>query len=155
MQHEQFGTMEGHSLPMVRQVSVFVENRPGQLLRLTQAFDNYDIKILGLSQMDVGDFAIIRLVFDKPDLALEILKNADFPISTSEIIVVRLPAGKRAMMQIWSVLLMAECNVTYTYPLLSLSTGPCLALAVDSVESAVDTLIRRNFEVLGETDLQC
>jgi hypothetical protein len=154
MQREQYDTMEGHVLPMIRQLSVFLENRPGELLRLTQAFEDQEIKILGLSQMDVGDCAIVRLVFDKTDLALTLLKAAEFPVSVSEIIVVRLPAGKRAMMQIWSVLLMAECNVSYTYPLLSLTAGPCLALSVDSVELALDTLIRRNFEVLGEADLQ-
>jgi hypothetical protein len=68
---------------------------------------------------------------------------------------VRLPAGKRAMMQIWAVLLMAEVNVAYTYPLLSLSsTGDsCIAMSVDSVEIALDTLIRRKLEVLGEADL--
>ena len=42
------------AFPLVRQVSVFLENRPGQLLRLTQAFEDQEIKILGLSQMDVG-----------------------------------------------------------------------------------------------------
>lgn len=154
MQREGFDTMEGQALPMVRQLSVFLENRPGELLRLTQAFEDQDIKILGLSQMEEGDCAIVRLVFDKTDTALELLKAAKFPVSVSEIIVVRLPTGKRAMMHIWRVLLMAEVNIRYTYPLLSLSAGPCLALSVDSVEIALDTLIRRNFEVLGEADLQ-
>ncbi len=153
MQRESFETMEGHAVPLVRQLSVFLENRPGQLLRLTQAFEDQDVKILGLSQMDVGDCAIVRLVFDKTDTALEVLHSAQFPVSVSEIIVVRLPPGKRAMMHIWAVLLMAEVNVGYTYPLLPMAGGSCMALSVDSVEIAVDTLIGRKFEVLGEADL--
>lgn len=153
MQHEAFDTMEGHALPLVRQLSVFLENRPGQLLRLTQTFEDQDVKILGLSQMDVGDCAIVRLVFDKTDIALEVLHDAQFPVSVSEIIVVQLPAGKRAMMHIWAVLLMAEVNVAYTYPLLPIRSDTCLAMSVDSVEIAVDTLLGRNFTVLGEADL--
>jgi hypothetical protein len=64
MQREAFETMEGHALPMVRQLSVFLENRPGQLLRLTQTVEDQDVIILGLSEMVVGDCAIVRLVFD-------------------------------------------------------------------------------------------
>ncbi|MBI4582308.1 MAG: acetolactate synthase [Planctomycetes bacterium] len=154
MQHQPFETAEGHSVPLVRQVSVFLENRPGQLLRLTQILDEQDVKILGLSQVDAGDSAVVRLVFDRTDEALEALRKAGFAVHVSEIIVVRLGPGKRAMMNIWSVLLMAEVNVAYTYPLLFLTAGPCLALCVDSAEIAIDTLQRRNFEVLGEADLE-
>lgn len=154
VQHQPFETMEGQSLPLVRQVSVFMENRPGQLLKLTQLFESEDVRILGLSQVDAGDCAIVRLVFDKADTALRVLKTEGFTVAVSELIVVRLPTGKRAMMAIWAVLLMAEVNVSYTYPLLLVKGGPCLAVSVDSAEIAVDTLQRRNFDVLGEADLQ-
>lgn len=154
MQHQPFQTLDAQSLPLVRQVSVFMENRPGQLLKLTQLFDDQEVKILGLSQVDAGDCAIVRLVFDRTDTALTVLKAAGFAVAVSEIIVVRVPSGKRGMMAIWSVLLMAEVNVAYTYPLLMVGGGPCLAVSVDSVEIAVDTLQRRNFDVLGEADLQ-
>ena len=61
----------------------------------------------------------------------------------SEIIVVRLPAGKRAMLQIWAVLLMAEVNVgVHVSAAVAWPPAPCLALSVDSVEIAVDTLHR-------------
>lgn len=141
-------------MPLVRQVSVFLENRPGQLLKLTQLFDEQDIKMLGLSQIDAGDCAIVRLVFDKVDPALTLLKTAGFAANVSEILVVRLPPGKRGMISIWQVLLMAEVNVSYAYPLLSLDTGASLAVCVDSIEIAVDTLQRHKLEVLGEADLQ-
>jgi len=154
MERQPFETMEGQSQPLVRQVSVFMENRPGQLLKLTQLFEDHDVKILGLSQVDAGDCAVVRLLFDQTDTALTILQGAGFAVAVSEIIVVRVPPGKRAMMTIWSVLLMAEVNVAYTYPLLMLDAGPCLAVSVDSVDIAVDTLLRRKFEVLGEADLQ-
>ncbi len=154
IQRQPYEVAERPAFPLVRQVSVFLENRPGQLLKLTQVFDDQDIKILGISQMDAGDCAIVRLVFDRTDVALEILKAAAFPVNVSEILVVRLPAGKRAMMSIWQVLLMAEVNVAYAYPLLWVDAGPSLALCVDSTDIAVDTLQRRKLEVLGEADLQ-
>lgn len=154
MQGQPFETMEGQSLPLVRQVSVFMENRPGQLLKLTQLFEDQDVRILGLSQVDAGDCAIVRLVFDKTDTALTILTGAGFATAVSEIIVVRVPPGKRGMMAIWAVLLMAEVNVAYTYPLLMVKGGACLAVSVDSMEISVETLQRRNFDVLGEADLQ-
>ena len=46
---EPFETAEAHSTPTVRQQSVFVENRVGQLLQLTKLFDRTDIRILAVS----------------------------------------------------------------------------------------------------------
>lgn len=152
-QRPPFDTMEGQSLPLARQISVFLQNRVGQLLKLTQVFDQQDVKILGLTVVDAGDCAIVRLVFDKTDAALTVLEEAEIPVSVSEIVVVKLPPGKRGLMTIWSVLLSAEINVAYAYPLLPTETGPTLALYVDSAEIAVDMLQRKGFEVLGEGDL--
>lgn len=153
MERQSFETMEGHSSPTVRQVSVFLDNRVGQLFRLTQVLDQGNIRILGLSVMNTVDCAIVRMIFDAPDRALPLLKKAKFPVSVTEIIVVKVPKGKRGMMAIWSVLLSSEVNVSYAYPLLPAQVGPALVLSVDSIEIAIDTLQREKLEVLGEADL--
>lgn len=150
---EPISTFEGQAFPAVRQVSVFLDNRVGQLLNLTQVLDTQDVKIIGLSVVDAVDCAIVRLLFDDTDLALPALRAEGFPCSITEILVVRLPVGKRAMMTIWSVLLSAEVNVTYSYILLT-ADGPSLALAVDSIEIAIDTLLQHKFELLTESDLK-
>ena len=148
-----FETLEGQSLPLVRQVSVFLPNQVGQLLRVTQALDKTNVKIMALSILDADDCAVVRLIFDRADEAITALEDAGFAVHTSELLVVRVPPGKRGLMTTWSVLLSSEVSVKYAYPLLHPAYGSVLALSLASPELAANTLQEHNFEILGEADL--
>ncbi len=149
-----YGTLEGQGFPTVRQVSIFVDNRPGQLLRLAQVFARQDIRILALSVVDSVDCSVVRLLFDSPDEALALLGEAGFAVSVAELVVVGLPPGKRGLLAVWSVLLSSEINIGYAYPLLPAQVGPAIALHVDNMEIAIDTLQEKGFTVLSEADLE-
>jgi len=151
---EPFQTAQGHALPTVRQQSIFVENRVGQLLRLTRLFDQADIRILAVSVVDSVDCAICRMILDDPDKAYDVLSVSGFKVSETELIVVSLPHGKRALLHTWVALLEAEINIHYTYPLLVRPKDrAAIALAPDSIEAAIQTLREKKFDVLSQNDL--
>ncbi len=154
MATEPFETAEAHGVPTVRQQSIFVENRIGQLLQLTRLFDNADIRILAVSVVYSVDCAICRMILDDPDRACEALSDARFQVSESELLVVSLPHGRRALLGTWAALLGGEINIHYAYPLLIHPRG-CAALAIvpDSIEQAVVVLRERGYDVLDEQDL--
>lgn len=155
MEVKPFETMEGHDTPTVRQQSVFIENRVGQLLRLTRLFDQTDTRILAVSVVYSVDCAIVRMILDDPDKGYEVLSDAGFQISETEMIVVSLPHGKRALLHTWAALLGAEINIHYTYPLLIQPKGSAaIAVLPDNIENAVKILRERNFEVLNQDDLR-
>jgi len=149
-----YETLEGQGFPTVRQLSVFLDNRMGQLLRLAQLFENKDIRILAFTVIDSVDCSIVRILFDRTDEALTALRQSGFAVSVAEVLVVKLPHGKRGLMSICSSLLSSEINIAYTYPLLPTELGSAIALSVDNLEIAVDTLQQKKFEVLGEADLE-
>ena len=151
---EPFETAEGCTVPTVRQQSVFVENRVGQLLTLTRLFDRANIRILAISVVYSVDCAICRMILDDPDRAYDSLAGAGFKVSEAELIVVSLPHGKRALLDTWTALLAAEVNIHYTYPLL-VRPRDCAAIAVvtDNIEQAVQTLRRKRFDVLSQDEL--
>lgn len=151
---EPFETAEAHRTPTVRQQSVFIENRVGQLLRLTQLFDRTDIRILAISVVYSVDCAICRMILDDPDKGYEVLTGAGFQVSDAELIVVSLPHGKRALLHTWAALLGAEISIHYTYPLLIRPKGnAAIAVVPDDIEAAVRILRERKFEVLDQEDL--
>lgn len=152
--HQPFETLEGQGYAGVRQLSVFVDNRVGQLLKLTKVVEKKEVKILGMTVVDSVDCAIVRLLFDDPDEAIEVLKTEGFAVSVTEVVVVSLPLGKRGLLSVFATLLSCEINIAYTYPLISAEIGPTIALSVDNLEAAAETLRKRNFDVLGESDLQ-
>lgn len=154
MEIQPYETAESHDYPTIRQHSVFVENRVGQLLRLTRLFDQTDTRIVAMSVVYSVDCAICRMIPDDPDVAYETLSQAGFQVSETELIVVSLPHGKRALLHTWAALLGGEINIHYVYPLLVQPKG-CAALAVlpDNLERAIELLRQRNFEILDQSDL--
>ena len=154
MEIQPFETAEAHDYPTIRQQSVFVENRVGQLMRLTRLFDQSETRILAMSIVYSVDCAICRMIPDDPDVAYDALSEAGFQVSETELIVVSLPPGKRALFRVWAALLGGEINIHYVYPLLIQPKG-CAALAVlpDNVDRAIELLRSRNFDILDQADL--
>ncbi len=155
MTHEPLGVAEGSEFPLVRQISVFLENRLGQLLRLTRLFDDSEVHILGLTVENSVDCAILRLLFNDPDQAYELIGEARFARTESEVLVVELPPGKRGIMTICSALIAGEVNINYIYPLLpGHDRGACVAIQVDNTAQAVAVLRRQKFRLLDQSELR-
>lgn len=154
MDTEPLETAEAHDVPTIRQQSVFIENRVGQLMRLTKLFDATDVRIVAVSVVYSVDCAICRMILDDPDRAYEALTGARFQVSETELIVVSLPHGKRGLLRTWAALLGGEINIYYTYPLLIHPGGsPALAILPEGIEQAVTVLRERGFELLDQSDL--
>ena len=154
METEPFETAQGSGSPLVRQFSIFMENRVGTLLRLTTTFAATDLHILALSVVDAVDCSVIRMIVDDPDAAYLLLANARFTTCESELVVVSLPPGKRALLGVLTALMVGEVNVHYTYPLLITPLDrPALAICADSPDSAITVLREKNLTVLDHADL--
>src|SRR5262245_10770473 len=155
MSIEPLETAEGSEFPLVRQISVFLENRLGQLLRLTKLFEKSEVHILAVSVEGSIDCAIVRLIVDDPDTAHDMLRESGFAISETELLVVELPAGKRGMMTVCAALIAGEVNINYTYALLpGANRGGCIAIQVDNPGVAAAILIEKQFRVLDHSNLR-
>lgn len=155
MDTEPFETAYAEGYPTVTQLSVFFENRVGQLLRLTKIFDQTDIHILALSVVNSVDCAIIRMIVDDPDAAYDMLTESGFAVNQTDILVVSMPDGKRALLHTWVAFLSAEVNVSYAYPLLAQIDGrSALAVQADQLEHAAESLSLKGFTVLDQSDLR-
>jgi hypothetical protein len=149
-----YRTDRGRDWPSIRQFSVFLENRVGQLLDVVRRFENTKVRIVALSIIDSADCAIIRLVLSHPEQGREILERAGLAISESDLVVVELPHTAQPLLDICKALLQAEINIHYAYPMMIHPHGrAAIALHVDNHEAAVETLRRIDFQVLTESDL--
>ena len=153
MPTQPFETAETFHPPVVRQISIFWEDRVGALLRLFRAFEGTSVKVVGMSVVHAIDCAIIRLICDENERAIEILKGERFPLTTTELVVVEVPHG-HGLMSICSALLAGEVNIDYAYPLLARPTGrAALAIHTADLETAIQVLRSRKFMVMSEEDL--
>lgn len=148
-------TMRGRNYPTIRQFTVFLENRVGQLLEVVRRFEGSKVRIVALSIADSTECAVVRFLLSHPEQGREILERAGLALIESDLIGVELPTTQQPLLQICTALLQAEINITQVYPLLVRPNGrPAVALMVDNIEMAMETLDSKRFTMITEADLQ-
>ncbi|TWT90603.1 hypothetical protein Mal64_09970 [Pseudobythopirellula maris] len=148
-------TMRGRDYPSIRQFTVFLENRVGQLMEVVRRFEGTPVRIVALTISDSTECALVRFLLSDPEAGREILERAGLAIVESDLIGVELPAAPQPILEVCTALLRAEINITQVYPLLVRPTGrPAVALMVDNIEHALDTLATKGFAAIGEEDLK-
>src|SRR5512139_698218 len=89
-------TVRGRDYPAIRQFTVFLENRVGQLLEVVRRFEGSKVRIVALSISDAGECAFVRFLLSHPEQGREILERAGLAIIESDLIAVDLPEGSHA-----------------------------------------------------------
>jgi hypothetical protein len=149
-----FATMRGRNYPSIRQFTVFLENRVGQLLEVIRRFEGSKVRIVALSINDSSECAFVRFLLSHPEQGREILERAGLALIESDLLGVELPEGNQPLLQVCTALLQAEVNIVQAYPLLIRPHGrPAVALMVDNLDLAMDTLNDKGFSMITEGDL--
>lgn len=147
-------TMRGRDYPTIRQFTVFLENRVGQLLEVVRRFEGSHVRICALSINDSAECAFVRFLLSHPEQGREILERAGLALIESDLIGVELPSEPQPLLRVCTALLQAEINIIQAYPILDRPHDrPAVALMVDSIEMAQETLASKGFTMLTERDL--
>ena len=97
----------------VKQISIFIENRSGRLREVAGVLGEKSINIRALSLADTSDYGILRLIVDRPDEALDVLKNANFTLSETDVIAVEVsdsPGGLSKVLNILGDEIIRQCG---------------------------------------------
>jgi len=112
---------------MIEQVSVFLENSPGHLARLTRALADAQINLRALMLADTSEFGVVRIICDHPRAAKAVLDEAGFGVSITNVLAVEIPDTPGGLADVLDVLGSAGVNVEYAYAFVE----PGQAAAVD------------------------
>src|SRR4029453_16355407 len=149
-----FATMRGRDYPTIRQFTVFLENRVGQLLEVIRGFEGSRARIVALWISEATECGFVRFLLSHPEQGREILERAGLAIVESDLIGLELPEGPNPLLAVCTALLQAEVNIVQAYPLMIRPHGrPAVALMVDNLEMAQETLKSKGFSMITERDL--
>lgn len=127
-----------------KQLSIFLENRPGGLAKICGTLAEADINILALTIHDTVDHAIIRLLCDRPVKALLLLEQLGLYILESDVVVYEISNKPGSLGEVARKLARADVNIEYAY---------CTALAHQGAGSLIlrTDELDRTLELLSDS----
>ena len=99
----------------IKQISIFLENKPGQLAGICRALAQAGINIATLSLADTSEFGIVRMIVDDHEKAKRILTERGHIVNVREVVAVCVPDRPGGMAEVMSVLDAVGANIEYSY----------------------------------------
>lgn len=134
---------------MIKQLSVFLENKAGRLSGITNILAKSNINIRAISVADTTEFGILRLIVDDPERACECLKKESITVSLTEVIAIGMDDTPGAFAKAMNLLADNGISIEYVYAFKSGDRGKgYVILKVDDLERAVKVFESTEIEVL-------
>ena len=99
----------------IRQISIFLQNKPGQLSQICRDLADADINLATLSLADTSDFGIVRLIVDDHEKAKTTLAAKGHVVNVREVVAVCVPDRPGGMAEVMTALDAAGANIEYSY----------------------------------------
>ena len=99
----------------VKQISIFLENKPGQLSSICRALAKENINIATLSLADSADFGIVRMIVDDHVNGCDVLAKAGFAVVQTDVVMATVPDRPGGMAEIMEKLDRAGVDIEYSY----------------------------------------
>jgi len=139
---------------IIKQLSVFLENKSGRLKEVTEILEKSGINISALSVADTSDYGILRMVVSNPDLALKVLKENRFSVSLTDVICICIPNEIGALSKTLDILSKENISIDYVYAF-SMGDKALAVLRTEDVKKGIEVLKEHNTEVLEAEEIYC
>ena len=138
----------------VKQVSIFVENHKGALLDIISILGENNIDIKALCIADTVDYGVLRLIVDKPNEALSLLKENRYVVKINDVIAIKISNEPGGLKDALKVLDAANLNVAYLYAFIgSYGNYASVMLKVEDEDKAIELFKKHNIKLLSDEDL--
>ena len=139
----------------VRQISVFLENRPGALHEFTQLLEAHNIDLRALSLADSEDFGIVRVIVDDPLRASQVLKEEGYVSSMTKVLAVEIEDKPGALVGILNVLGEKKINLEYMYAFLAKKANSAFVVfRVADNDEAIRVLSESGIHTVSQEEMQ-
>lgn len=137
----------------VKQISVFIENKKGELATATRYLADNGVNLRALSIADTQDFGILRLICDDPKGAENVLKNGGYITTVTDVLAAEIEDKPGSMATILEVLAEAHVIVEYTYAFLAPDKKAYMIFRVDDNALASAALAGAGIKTANQEDL--
>lgn len=140
---------------ILKQISVFVENRYGALRDVTKILADASINIRAISVADSTDFGVVRLIVDKRKEALAAFRNNAMTVKETDVLALASEDKPGSLYRALSVLSENKILVEYSYGFVSpVGNYAVIIIKCDDMEKAHDCLIKAHFRLLTADEVK-
>ena len=107
----------------VKQLSIFVENKPGRAYAITEALSNNGINLSALSIADTSEYGIMRVIVDDPEKAKKVLQDSGVMVKITDVIAIPMDNSPGSLTKILKILTDAGISVRYMYAFVNEHNG--------------------------------
>ena len=137
---------------MLKQVSIFLPNHPGTLADFTKILMDNKINMRAISVADTADYGIVRLLVDKTDECIRVLKNKNYLVSQTDVVAIEVPDKPGGLHEIASFLAENDVNIEYCYSTI-IKDAAIIVLRIDDTKKAVEVLKNKGFKLLEKDEI--
>ncbi len=138
----------------VKQISVFMENRPGRLAAITKVLKDNNIDIRAINIADTTDFGILRMIVNDPVKAEQVLRANDMTANAADVIAISIDDNIGAFSDVITLLKDKDISIDYIYSFIGeKSSKAVIIIKTNDLESSLDALKEGGVKVLSAKDV--
>ena len=138
----------------IKQLTVFVENKQGALVSITNTLSKHNVNLRALSIAETQDFGILRLIVNDEETAEKILTEAGYLIKITDVIGVKIGDAPGKLSEALAVLDANKINMEYLYAFMARTEKHAyVVIRVADNALAEAALVGAGFHLISEADI--
>ena len=138
----------------LKQLTVFVENKQGTLVHVTDTLAAHDVNIRALSIAETEGYGILRLIVDNETQAEAVLKDAGYLIKITEVVGVKIGDAPGKLSYVLRTLADAGINMEYLYAFMARTERHAyVVLRVENNTETEAVLEKAGLHIITEADV--
>lgn len=137
---------------IIKQLTVFLENKSGRLAEVTKVLGENDINISALSVADTSEYGLLRLIVSDGEKAVDLLKAAAFSVSLTDVICLSVENKPGALYEAVAILSEAGVGIEYMYAH-AVNSKAAVIMKVSNPKDAIYALTEKDIKLLKADDV--
>jgi len=141
-------------MTQVQQLSVFLENKAGRLSSVSATLKENDINIRAVTIAESSNYGVLRMIVNRPDDALSVLKDAGFLVKKNPVLAVEIDDREGILHDIMDLCGTAGLNIEYMYSFVEQVSGKAiLFMRFEGTEAAEKVFTEKGYRLLSEEEV--
>ena len=138
----------------ITQISIFLENRAGQLSEITKILSENSIDLKALNIAETADYGILRIISDDSDKAAKLLRDNGFIVTETPVAAAAVPNKAGGLNELLNIISKEEIDIEYMYSVFGQKDGLAyMIFKVKDVDAFVSVLKKYFVTVADNSDL--